>query len=86
MNGRTVRKQKRFAFRQIWRDILFISGRLFRIGNRHENHVTAFHSLRSRDDFKSFFFGDGNGFTSFVKADDDFAAALFQIERVRMAL
>jgi len=48
--------------------------------------VGAFHGFGGSDDFKSFFLRDGNGLAAFVKSDDDLEAAVFEVERVGVAL
>ncbi len=48
--------------------------------------VGAFDGFGGSDDFKAFFLRDRNGLAAFVKADDDLEAAVFEVERVGVAL
>ena len=86
MNGKTVRKQKRFACAQVRRNILFVSRRLLRVRQRHENHIATTHRLGGGDHFKSLFLRDRNGFAPFVKANDDVHPAVFEIQGMGVAL
>ena len=59
---------------------------MFGVGQRDEDDVGALHGFGGVEDFKAFFLRDGDGFAAFVKADDDVAAAFFEVERVGVAL
>ena len=67
-------------------NVFLVAFRLFGVGQRDHDDVGALDGFGGGDDFKSFFLRDGNGFAAFVKADDDCKAAVFEIERVGVAL
>ena len=86
MNGETVRKQQRFAGVQVRRHVPLVSRRLFRVRQRHENHIAPTHRCGGADHFKSLFLRDRNGFAAFIKADDDVHPAVFEVQRMGVAL
>ncbi len=65
---------------------LLVDRGLLGVRDGHKNHVGAADGFGGADDFKAVGLGDGNGFAAFVKADDDVAAAVLEVEGVGVAL
>ena len=86
MNRKTVGKQKRLARGQVRRDVALVGPGLFGVGNGHENDIGAADGFAGADHFKTFGLGHGNGLAPLIKADDDLAAAVLEVERVGVAL
>ena len=86
MNREAVREQQRFTGAQIRLDVFLITRGLLGVRQRDHDDVGAFDGLGGGDDFKALFLRDGNGLAAFVKADDDLEAAVFEVERVGVAL
>ena len=86
MNRKAVREQQRFALGQVRRDVLFVSRGLLRVRQRDQDHIRAPNGFGGGHHFKALFLRDRDGFAALVKADDDLATAVFEVERVGVAL
>jgi hypothetical protein len=86
MNGKPVRKKQSLARRQIGRDVLLVNPRLLGVGNGHKDDVGAPDGFPSADNLEAVRLGHGRRFAAFVKADDDVASAVLQIQCVGVAL
>ncbi len=81
-----MREQQGLARCQVRRDVFPVSGGLFRVRQGNKNNVGAANGFGRGDHLEPFFPRDPDGFAAFVKADDDPATAVFEVERVGMAL
>ena len=86
MNVEAVRKRERFALGQVGENALFINFRLFLVGRQDHDDIGFFGRFRGGHHFEPRFFRDRPGFASFIEADHDVHAAVFKVERVRVAL
>ena len=59
---------------------------LFGVGNGHKNDIGAAHRFRRAHHFKSLGLRHGNGFASLIQADNNLAAAVFQVQGMGVAL
>jgi hypothetical protein len=86
VHAKAVREKEGFALREIRQDILLVNVRLLHVGKADHHHVCPTHRFSGIEDFKAVLLGDRLGLRAGIKADDDLAAAVLQIERMGMAL
>ncbi len=86
VNGEAVAEEEALALAKIGGDVLLVDGGDFQVGHSNEDDIGAANGFSSRQDFKAVFFGDGDRFASFVEANGDFDAAIFEVKSVGVAL
>ena len=86
MNREAVAEQQRLALGQIRADVLFKARWDFRIRHCDKNHVGLLYCLTGFKNLEAALLCNRCGFGAGVEADDDLHAALFEIERVGVAL
>src|SRR5579862_6720020 len=86
MQREPVRNAECFALLQMWRDLAAIGFAVTCIGNRHHNHVGGLGGIGNAQNLYALTLRHLGGLTAFVEADNDFHAAILEIERVGVAL
>ncbi len=86
VDGEAVGEEQRLALFQVRRDVRVIYGGNAGIGHGDKDHVGALDGLGGIEDLEALFLRDRAGLAAGVKADDDFDAAVLEIERVGVAL
>ena len=81
-----VSKSKSAAVFQVRSDFICIDVSLFFVRNQDHRDICVFYSFRNGFNFKAGFFGFSDGFAAFIQADDDVDAAVFEVQRMGMAL
>ena len=86
MNVEAVRKSERFPLREVGKDALLIDLCLFLVGREDHDDVRSLCRFGSSHHFQTRLFRFCPGLAALIQTDDDFYAALFQVQRMRMAL
>ena len=83
---KTMGKQKGLSLRQIRLDFSFVNLRLLHIGHTNHNYVRLMNGFGHFRHFETMLLGDTNRLASFVKANDDLATAILEIQGVGVSL
>ena len=86
VNVEAVCKSEGTAGFQVRSDFRCIYVSLFFVRNQDHRDICVFYSFRNGFNFKAGFFGFSDGFAAFIQADDDVDAAVFEVQRMGMAL
>ena len=86
VNGETVAEEKGFTLGEMGEDGARVDVSLFHVGQADHDNIGAANGFAGLDDLEAMGLSDGFRFGSSVKANDDLAAAVLQIERMGVAL
>ena len=85
-NAEAVGEQECLAGLEVRLDVFFVGGGLLGVGDGDHNHLGAAHGLVGVEHFKAGLLRDFAALGFWIEADDDFATALFEVQRVGVAL
>jgi hypothetical protein len=86
VNGETVAEEQRLALGQVWLDVLVEDIGDLGVRNGDEDDVGLFHGFSGVIDLEALFFSHRAALAAGIEADDDFDAALFEVQGVGVAL
>jgi len=81
-----VAEQESLALGEVRGDVLLVNRGNLEIGDSNENDIGATHRLSGGENLEAMLFGDGDGFAAPVETDGHADPAVFEIQRVGMAL
>ena len=86
MNVETVSESEGAAVFQVGSDFFCVDVSLFFVRNQDHRDIGFFNGFRNGFNFKAGCLGFGDGFAAFIQADDDVDAAVFEVQRMSVAL
>jgi FKBP-type peptidyl-prolyl cis-trans isomerase len=85
-NGEAVGEEERFALGEVGGDVLLVHATDLGVRHGDEDDVGGLHGFSGVHDLEALFFGHGAALGACVEADDDFDAALLEVQGVGVAL